>query len=65
MISSPCKDCPKIDSPKDKCVKDCPLIQGVQDIAVGESQLLSTAVDFADDIRFTIPTHLARNHAVL
>lgn len=65
MISSPCKDCPNVDSPKDKCLKDCPKIQGVQDIAVSEIQALPTAIDFADDIRFSIPTHLTRSHAVV
>ena len=62
MISSPCKECPKVDKPKDQCLKNCPLIQGVQDIAIGELQILSTAIDYSDDVRFSIPPTLVRSN---
>ena len=65
MISSPCKECPKVDKPKDQCVKKCPLIQGVQDIAIGELQVLSTAIDYSDDVRFSIPPSLARSNPAM
>ena len=30
MISSPCKDCPKKNLPKDECLKTCEMIQNIQ-----------------------------------
>lgn len=65
MISSPCKKCPKIDQPKDQCTKDCPLIQKLQGMAVDEANLVSTAIDYADDVRFSIPAALTRFHITL
>jgi hypothetical protein len=65
MISSPCKDCPKVNSPKNNCLEDCPLIQGVQSIAREKAQVLQTTGDFSDDIRLSVHTHAARSHAVM
>lgn len=62
MISSPCKDCPNVHHPKDECSKRCPLIQAIQDFASGNANLISTAIDYSEDVRFSLPTSLCRSH---
>ena len=32
MISSPCKNCPRENLPKEKCIKNCKVLQAIQNM---------------------------------
>jgi hypothetical protein len=60
MISSPCKNCPKKNFPKDECLKDCPLIQKIQGMQLSRRESnMYTAVDFSEENRFQIVSPFA------
>jgi hypothetical protein len=59
MIASPCRDCENIDCPKDDCVKTCPRLLGVQQIAATQPGAVFVAIDYADDIRFSLANRTA------
>jgi len=60
MISSPCKDCPRRDFPKDECLKDCHLIQSIQGMQLARKESnVYKAVDFSEESRFQIASPFA------
>jgi hypothetical protein len=60
MISSPCKDCPKKNFPKDECLQTCELIQNIQGMQLSRRESnMYTAVDFTEESRFTIASPFA------
>ncbi|MBN1932268.1 MAG: hypothetical protein JW786_11735 [Desulfobacterales bacterium] len=63
MILSPCRNCPKRNQPKDKCIKNCELIKKLQDMQVSLNQKVETnigpAVNYAEEGRFTINSSLS------
>lgn len=60
MISSPCKDCHKKNSPKDECLKTCELIQNIQGMQLSRRESnVYTAVDFTEESRFAIASPFA------
>ncbi len=60
MISSPCKDCPKKDFPKDECLKDCQMLQDIQGMQLSrKDRNVYTAVDFSEESRFQISSPFA------
>ena len=61
MISSPCKNCPLKNQPKDECIKDCKLLQTIQDVQglIGGGTGLS-AIDYTEELRYSIPRSLLR-----
>jgi hypothetical protein len=59
MISSPCKNCPKRDLPKEKCAKDCKLLQAIQDMELCSEKLNDGGgIDFSDEYSYNIPISL-------
>ena len=59
MISSPCKNCPRKDLPKDDCAKDCKLLQMIQDVQISsEKNLSSMGIDYTEEYKYTIPFSL-------
>jgi hypothetical protein len=60
MISSPCKNCPKKNLPKDECLKDCQMLQSIQGMQLSRKESnVYTAVDFSEESRFQIATPFA------
>lgn len=63
MISSPCKNCPKRNQPKDKCLKECRLLQAIQDIHISIKEdgedWFTPAIDYAEEGRFSINSRQA------
>ncbi len=60
MISSPCKDCPKKNFPKDECLKDCQMLQDIQSMQLSRKERnVYTAVDFSEESRFQISSPFA------
>ena len=60
MISSPCKDCPKKNLPKDECLKDCQMLQNIQGMQLSRRESnVYTAVDFSEECRFQIASPFA------
>ncbi|KJS28735.1 MAG: hypothetical protein VR64_23145 [Desulfatitalea sp. BRH_c12] len=60
MISSPCKDCLKKNSPKDECLKTCQMIQDIQGMQLARRESnVYTAVDFTEESRFQISSPFA------
>jgi hypothetical protein len=57
MISSPCKDCPKRNLPKDECIEFCEKIRTLQAYIVSQGMALGTSSDYTelDDLRAAIP----------
>ena len=55
MISSPCKDCPRKNMPKENCVKDCQLLQAVQDFQIiSERSSALNGIDYTAENRYTL-----------
>jgi hypothetical protein len=53
MIASPCKNCPKRNEPKEKCIKDCELLQAVQNIQCASKEGIGVSgIDYAEVDRF-------------
>jgi hypothetical protein len=66
MISSPCKNCPRKDLPKDDCAKDCKLLQMIQDVQISsEKNSSSMGIDYTEECRYTIPLSLAETFVSL
>ena len=55
MISSPCKDCPRLNSPKDECVDYCEKIKALQSYIVSQGNSLRTASDYTELDSLQIP----------
>jgi hypothetical protein len=53
MISSPCKECRKKNSPKDQCLKTCSKIREIQAMqqSINERDVCTT-IDFSDTTLF-------------
>lgn len=60
MIGSPCKDCPKKNLPKDKCISRCKLIKRIQEM---DKTLFNwnggCSIDYTEVYSINIPTSLA------
>ena len=55
MISSPCKTCPKMNLPKDQCLRTCRMIQDIQGEQLMRKEIsIYTAVDFSEESRFQV-----------
>jgi len=55
MISSPCKTCPKINLPKDQCLRTCRMIQDIQgEQLIRKESSIYSAVDFSEENRFQV-----------
>ena len=55
MISSPCKTCPKMNLPKDQCLRTCQMIQDIQgEQLIRKESSIYTAVDFSEENRFQV-----------
>lgn len=56
MISSPCKNCSRINLPKEKCVKECKLLHAVQDLELTAKQSNDgSGIDYTEEYSFNIP----------
>jgi len=50
MICSPCKDCPRKNLPKDKCVKKCKLLEAIQEMNSSSGKLNDgCGIDYAEE----------------
>jgi hypothetical protein len=58
MISSPCKDCPNLNHPKDECIDMCEKIRTLQSFIVAQGSMLGTSSDYTelDALHASIPT---------
>jgi hypothetical protein len=57
MISSPCRECPMKNQPKDKCYKNCEKLQAVQMLQVAkEPCYVYSGIDYVDESRYWINT---------
>ena len=55
MISSPCRECPKRNLPKNLCLRTCKLVQRMQDIQLtGRQNDVRTALDFTERSHFRL-----------
>ena len=56
MISSPCKDCPKKNLPKDKCIKGCKLLKKMQEMDSSiDKWNKGCGIDYTEVYTFNIP----------
>jgi len=59
MISSPCKDCPRKNLPKDKCVKECKLLKVIQKIDSSYGKFNEgCGIDYTEEYGYSIPLSL-------
>jgi hypothetical protein len=66
MISSPCKNCPRKDLPKENCAKDCKLLQMIQDVQISsEKSSFSMGIDYTEEYRYTIPPSISKSSVSL
>jgi len=66
MISSPCKNCPRKDLPKEDCAKNCKLLKAIQDIHVSaEKWNVGSGIDYTEEYRYTIPSSLTKTYVSL
>ncbi|MFO7553983.1 MAG: hypothetical protein R6W88_02150 [Desulfobacterales bacterium] len=60
MISSPCKNCSKINLPKEKCVKECKLLHTIQDMELTAKHTNDgSGIDYTEEYSFNIPLSLS------
>jgi hypothetical protein len=56
MISSPCKNCPRRDLPKEDCAKNCNLLKAIQDINVStERWTVGSGIDYTEEYSYALP----------
>jgi len=66
MISSPCKNCPRKDLPKEDCAKNCKLLKAVQDIHVSaEKWNVGRGIDYTEEYCCTLPLSISHNSVPL
>jgi hypothetical protein len=66
MISSPCKNCPKKDLPKEDCAKNCKLLKAVQDIQVSAKKWgVGSGIDYTEEYSYTIPHSISKSSTLL
>jgi len=59
MICSPCKDCPRKNLPKDKCVKKCKLLEAIQEMNSSSEKLNDgCGIDYTEEYGYDIPSSL-------
>lgn len=62
MISSPCKNCPRKDLPKEDCAKNCKLLKAIQDIHVStEKWNIGTGIDYTEEYSYTLPSSISES----
>jgi hypothetical protein len=60
MICSPCKDCPRKNLPKDKCVKKCKLLEAIQEMDSSSEKLNDRCgIDYTEEYGYVIPSSLS------
>jgi hypothetical protein len=66
MISSPCKNCPRRDLPKEHCAKNCSLLKAIQDIHVStEKWNVGTGIDYTEEYSYTLPSSISESSVSL
>jgi len=66
MISSPCKNCPRKDLPKEECAKNCKLLKAIQDINVStEKWNDGSGIDYTEEYSYMLPPSMAQSSASL
>jgi hypothetical protein len=66
MISSPCKNCPKRDLPKENCAKTCNLLKAIQEIHISiEKWDGGSGIDYTEEYSFSIPSSISENSVSL
>jgi hypothetical protein len=59
MICSPCKDCPRKNLPKDKCVKKCKLLEAIQEMNSSSEKLNDgCGIDYTEEYGYNISPSL-------
>jgi hypothetical protein len=59
MICSPCKDCPRKNLPKQKCVKDCQILKAIQEMDSSAEKLNDGyGIDYTEEYGYHIPSSL-------
>ena len=55
MISSPCKNCPRENLPKDKCVKKCKLLEAIQEMNSSFEKLNDgCGIDYTEEYHYNV-----------
>ena len=64
MISSPCKNCPRKDLPKEDCAKNCKLLKAIQDIQVSNERWnVGSGIDYTEEYSYSLPPSIEKNSA--
>jgi hypothetical protein len=66
MISSPCKNCPRRDLPKEDCAKNCKLLKAIQHIHVStERWNVGSGIDYTEEYSYTAPSPISESSVSL
>jgi hypothetical protein len=66
MISSPCKNCPRKNLPKEDCAKNCKLLKAIQDIHVStEKWNVGSGIDYTEEYSYTLPSSILESSVSL
>ncbi len=66
MISSPCKNCPRRDLPKEDCAKNCKLLKAIQHIHVSaEKWNVGSGIDYTEEYSYTEPSPISESSVSL
>jgi len=66
MISSPCKNCPRKDLPKEDCAKNCKLLKAIQEVhASTEKWNVGSGIDYTEEYNYTLPSSIAQSSSSL
>lgn len=63
MVASPCKNCPKKNLPKERCIKDCQILKAIQEMDLSSETLNEgCGIDYTLEYGYHIPTSHFSNH---
>jgi hypothetical protein len=54
MISSPCKNCPRENLPKENCIKSCKMLQAIQNMeSFTEKSNVGCGIDYTEEYNYS------------
>jgi hypothetical protein len=59
MIASPCKNCPRENLPKEKCIRNCRILKAIQEMnSSDDTPNDGCGIDYAEEYAYNFPPSL-------
>ena len=60
MIASPCKNCPRENLPKEKCIRNCQILKAIQEMNSSDENLNEGfGIDYTEEYGYHFPPSLS------